>query len=151
MKWITRERAKVDRVACPWLIRHFIDPGAEFFFVPAGEVMERARALDAIPFDVPPQPGVKFCHREGKCTFEVLLEEYKLTDLALHRLARIVHGADIAGEEQTTPQSAGLKAIAEGFSETGRDDFDRLEKQFPLYDALYAWCGRQERVREDTR
>lgn len=140
MKWITRERVKVDRVACPWLIRKFIDPQAEFFFVPADQVMERARALGAIPFDVPPQPGVKFCHRNGKCTFEVLVEEYKIADPAVHKLARIVHGADIAGEESVTPQSAGLKAIAEGFAVTARDDFERLEKQFPLYDALYAWC-----------
>lgn len=143
MRWITRERVKVDRVACPWLIRRFIDPQAEFFFVPANEVLERARALDAIPFDVPPQPGVKFCHREGKCTFEVLVEEYKIADPALGRLALIVHGADIAGEEQATSQSAGLKAIAEGFAEIGRNDFDRLEKQSPLYDALYAWCRKQ--------
>lgn len=140
MKWITRERVKVDRVACPWLIRKFIDPQAEFFFVPADQVMERARALGAIPFDVPPQPGVKFCHRNGKCTFEVLVEEYKIADPAVHKLARIVHGADIAGEESVTPQSAGLQAIAEGFAVTARDDFERLEKQFPLYDALYAWC-----------
>lgn len=140
MKWITRERVKVDRVACPWLIRKFIDPQAEFFFVPADQVMERARALGAIPFDVPPQPGVKFCHRNGKCTFEVLVEEYKIADPAVHKLARVVHGADIAGEESVTPQSAGLKAIAEGFAVTARDDFERLEKQFPLYDALYAWC-----------
>lgn len=143
MRWITRERIKVDRVACPWLIRKFIDPQAEFFFVPPTEVMERARALDAIPFDVPPQPGVKFCHRGGKCTFEVLVEEYGIADPAVGRLARIVHGADIVGEESATPQSAGLKAIAEGFAETGRDDFERLEKQFPLYDALYAWCQKQ--------
>lgn len=143
MRWITRERIKVDRVACPWLIRKFIDPQAEFFFVPATEVMERACALGAIPFDVPQQPGVKFCHRGDKCTFEVLVEEYGIADPAVDRLARIVHGADIVGEESATPQSAGLKAIAEGFAETGRDDFERLEKQFPLYDALYAWCQKQ--------
>ena len=140
MKWITRERVKVDRVACPWLIRKFIDPDAEFLFIPAAEVMERARQLGAIPFDVPPHPEAKFVHRDGKCTFEVLVEEYRITDPAVAQLARIVHGADIAGEEKVTPQSAGLKAIAEGFAETGRDDYDRLEKEFPLYDALYAWC-----------
>ena len=143
MKWITRERVKVDRVACPWLIRKFIDPQAEFLFVPAGEVLERARLLGAIPFDIPPHPEAKYVHREGKCTFEVLVEEFKIADPAVTRLAKIVHGADIAGEEDATPQSAGLKAIAEGFAETGRDDLDRLEKEFPLYDALYAWCQRQ--------
>ena len=143
MKWITRERAKVDRVACPWLIRKFIDRDAEFLFVPASEVMVQARQQGAIPFDVPPHPEAKFVHRDGKCTFEVLMEDYKIADPAVHLLAKIVHGADIAGEESATPQSAGLKAIAEGFAETGRDDFDRLEKQFPLYDALYAWCRKQ--------
>ncbi|OFV98975.1 MAG: hypothetical protein A3F68_13340 [Acidobacteria bacterium RIFCSPLOWO2_12_FULL_54_10] len=143
MKWITRERVKVDRVACPWLIRKFIDPEAQFHFVPAVEVMEQARRLGAIPFDVPPHPDAKYVHRDGKCTFEVLVEEYQITDRAVYRLANIVHGADIAGEENATPQSAGLKAIAEGFAETGRDDYDRLEKEFPLYDALYAWCRKQ--------
>lgn len=143
MKWITRERVKVDRVACPWLIRKFIDPAAEFLFVPAETVMERARQEKAIPFDVPPHPEAKFVHRGGKCTFEVLVEEHRIADPAIALLATIVHGADIAGEENTSPQSAGLKAIAEGFAETGRDDFDRLEKQFPLYDALYAWCRKQ--------
>ena len=143
MKWITRERAKVDRVACPWLIRKFIDRAAEFLFVPVSEVMDQARRHGAIPFDVPPHPEAKFVHRDGKCTFEVLVEDYKIADPAVALLAKIVHGADIAGEENHTPQSAGLKAIAEGFAETARDDFDRLEKEFPLYDALYAWCRTQ--------
>ena len=145
MKWITRERAKVDRVACPWLIRKFIDPDAEFLFVPAMDVMVEARRQDAIPFDVRPHPAAKFVHRGGKCTFEVLVEDYLIADPAVHLLAKIVHGADITGEENSTPQSAGLKAIAEGFVETGRDDFDRLEREFPLYDALYAWCRKQTR------
>ena len=143
MKWITRERVKVDRVACPWLIRKFIDPEAEFLFVPAAEVMEQARRKAAIPFDIPPHPEAKYFHRDGKCTFEVLVEEFRLADPAVALLARIVHGADLAGEENATPQSVGLKAIAEGFAEIGHDDFERLEKQFPLYDALYAWCRRQ--------
>lgn len=147
MKWITRERAKVDRVACPWLIRKFIDRDAEFLFVPVAEVMEQARQHAAIPFDVPPHPEAKFVHRDGKCTFEVLVEEYRITDPAVGLLAKIVHGADIAGEENATPQSAGLKAIAEGFTETGRDDYDRLEKEFPLYDALYAWCRQQSALK----
>jgi hypothetical protein len=143
MKWITRERVKVDRVACPWLIRKFIDPAAEFLFAPPQEVMEHARQRAAIPFDVPPHPDAKFVHRDGKCTFEVLVEDHHITDPAVALLARIVHGADLAGEENATPQSAGLKAIAEGFAQVGRDDFDRLEKEFPLYDALYAWCQKQ--------
>ena len=143
MKWITRERAKVDRVACPWLIRKFIDRAAEFLFVPVSEVMDQARRHGAIPFDVPPHPEAKFVHRDGKCTFEVLVEDYKIADPAVALLAKIVHGADIAGEENHMQQSAGLEAIAEGFSETARDDYDRLEKEFPLYDALYAWCRTQ--------
>src|SRR3990172_1154757 len=105
MKWITRERVKVDRVACPWLIRKFIDRDAEFLFVPASDVIEQARQHGAIPFDVPPHPEAKFVHRDGKCTFEVLVEDYKIADPAVALLAKIVHGADIAGEESATPQS----------------------------------------------
>jgi len=139
---VDHPRAKVDRVACPWLIRKFIDRAAEFIFVPAPEVMEQAWHQGAIPFDVPPHPEAKFVHRDGKCTFEVLVEDYRIADPAVDLLAKIVHDADIASEENHTPQSAGLKAIAEGFAETARDDFDRMEKEFPLYDALYAWCRR---------
>ena len=137
MKWVTREHVKVDRVACPWLIRRFIDPQAEFLFVLPDQVLEVARREGATSFDA---PGARYEHREGKCTFEVLVEDYKLTAPGLAELARIVHGADVAGDESVTPESAGLKAIAEGFGLAYATDQEILEKEFPLYDALLAWC-----------
>ncbi|MBI2887688.1 MAG: chromate resistance protein [Chloroflexi bacterium] len=137
MKWVTREHVKVDRVACPWLIRQFIDPQAEFLFVAADRVLEAARQQDAISFDA---EGARYGHRGGRCTFEVLVEDHHLTEPGLAELARIVHGADVAGEEDVTPQSAGLKAIAEGFGMVYTSDREILEHEFPLYDALYAWC-----------
>jgi hypothetical protein len=147
MKWITREDAKVDRVACPWLIRRFIDPGAEFLYVPAAEVMVRAEEFWAVPYDV---PGVQFGHREGRCSFESLMTAYGLTsDPGLVELARIVHAADVAEDLDQSPEGPGLKAIAQGFSLVlGRDDHRKLELEFPLYDALYAWCCRRTRERE---
>ncbi|MGB7624802.1 MAG: chromate resistance protein ChrB domain-containing protein [Terriglobia bacterium] len=141
MKWITRENVKIDRVACPWLIKRFIDPDAEFIFVPEGLIMDRARELHATPFDVPRNPAVKLNHRDGKCSFETILEEFHLTgEPALARLALIVHGADIPNEMHVTPESAGLYAIANGFSKTCGSDEERLERQFPVYEALYAFC-----------
>lgn len=141
MKWITRENVKVDRVACPWLIKKFIDPEAEFIFVPSEILLLRAQELHATPFDVPGNPHVKLNHREGKCSFETFLEEYRLTsDPALARLARIVHGADIPRDMHVAPESAGLFAIANGFSKSCSTDEERLRKQFPLYDALYEFC-----------
>ena len=137
MKWVTREHVKVDRVACPWLIRHFIDPQAEFLFVPPDQVLEIARRESATSFDA---QGARYEHRGGKCTFEVLVEDYKLTVLGLAELSRIVHGADVAGDENVTPESAGLKAISEGFGLAYATDAEVLEKEFPLYDALFAWC-----------
>lgn len=110
MKWITRENVKVDRVACPWLIRRFIDPQAEFLFVPEEQVLALAAQHEAVPFDMPRNPELKFTHHDGLCTFEVLIRECKLEDAALHRLARIVHGADIRGEEHAAPEAPGLKA-----------------------------------------
>lgn len=147
MKWITRENAKVDRVACPWLIRRFIDPGAEFLFVPAGEVMTRAEEFWAVPYDV---PGVQFGHRDGRCSFESLMIHYGLTgDPGLVELARIVHAADVAEDMHRSPEGPGLKAIAQGFSLLlGRDDHRKLELEFPLYDALYAWCRLRDTERE---
>lgn len=143
MNWITRKDVKVDRVACPWLIRKFIDPEAQFFFVPVAEISAGAKQLGALPFDVPGNPEVKLNHRDGKCSFETILEEYHLTgDQALARLARIVHGADIPRDMAVAPESAGLYALANGFSTTCSTDEERLEKQFPLYDALYAFCKR---------
>ena len=142
MKWITRENAKVDRVACPWLIRRFVDPGAEFLFVPASEVMAAADREGATPYDV---PGVELGHVDGRCSFESILLEYGLTaDPALVALGRIVHAADVAADIDSAPEGRGLKAVAHGFALLlGRDDARKLELETPVYDALHAWCQRQ--------
>ena len=137
MKWVTREGAKTDRVACPWLIRRFIDPQAEFLFVPADRVLEAAHREGGKSFDC---PGADYTHREGMCSFEVLVEESRLQEPALHTLARIVHGADIPADVGLAPEAAGLQAIAYGFAAICADDHRKLELEFPLYDALYAWC-----------
>jgi hypothetical protein len=137
MKWVTREGAKTDRVACPWLIKKFIDPQAEFLFVPKDTVLEVARREGGKSFDC---PGADYTHREGKCSFEVLIEAYGLTDPALQVLARIVHGADVSADVGIVPEAAGLQAIAHGFAAICSDDHRKLELEFPLYDALYAWC-----------
>ena len=137
MKWITREGAKTDRVACPWLIKKFIDPQAEFLFVPKEHVLEAARREGGKSFDC---PGGDYTHREGKCSFEVLLEAHGLQDRALQALARIVHGADIAADVGIVPEAAGLQAVAHGFAAICPDDHRKLELEFPVYDALYAWC-----------
>jgi hypothetical protein len=137
MKWITRSGAKTDRIACPWLIRRFIDPQAIFVFVDAPKVRSAARALGGKSFDA---PNAQYTHRDGKCTFEVLMEEFKIDDPALAMLARIVHGADIKEDRGSTPQSEGLRAIGEGFAITTLDDHEKLRLQFPMYDALFAWC-----------
>lgn len=139
MKWITREGAHTDRVACPWLIRKFIDKDAEFVFVPRDKVLETAKRLAGKSFDA---PDADYTHRDGKCTFEVLIEDYKLKEPALARLATIVHGADISGDVGCCPESAGLLAVAEGFGKTTPDDHRKLELEFPVYDALYAYCER---------
>lgn len=141
MRWVTRARPKTDRIACPWLIRKFIDPEAEIVYVPADQVLSYAEQNGARSFDA---PGAEFTHRDGKCTFEVLIEDFKLEEPALQRLARIVHGADISGEVFTTPQSAGLLAIAEGFTGVEPDDQKLLAMEAPVYDALYAWSLGQE-------
>ena len=140
MKWITREGVKVDRVACPWLIRRFIDADAEFLFAPEAQVLKIAAKEEAVPFDMPRNPELKFTHHDGLCTFEVLVREFDLKDPALARLAKIVHAADILGEEHTAPEAAGLKAIAEGFHALPITDKQRLAYGFPVYEALYAWC-----------
>ena len=139
MKWITRENAAVDRIACPWLIRNFVDPQAEFLFVPADKVAARARAEGAIPFDV---DGAELGHVGGRCSFESIVLEYRLgCDPALSKIASVVHGADISENAGLTPESAGLKAIASGFRLLwGRDDHRKIELEFPLYDALYRWA-----------
>jgi hypothetical protein len=137
MKWVTRERPKTDRIACPWLIAKFIDPAPEFLYVPADEVLGVAESEGAISYDA---PNARFTHRDGLCTFEVLVEEYDLDDPALALMARIVHGADIADDRDATPESPGLLAIAEGFHLLELPDHDQLELCLPVYDALYAWC-----------
>src|SRR5688572_11321509 len=139
MKWITRERARVDRIACPWLISRFIDPRPEFLFVPANEVRERARMADAVPYDV---PDVELGHHGPKCSFDAFIERYELADPALARLAPMVRGAD-TDDRSLTPESAGLYAAATGLQATSRDDYDNMARQFPMYDALYAYCRSQ--------
>jgi hypothetical protein len=143
MKWITRSNVKVDRVACPWLIRRFIDPQAEFLFVPEDELLEAARREEATPFDATRFPEVKLNHRGARCTFEAILEDYKLTEPALHRLALIVRGADVRGQEHVSPESLGLRAIAQGFALSGISDEERLAREFPVYDALYEYVRQQ--------
>ncbi len=138
MKWVTRERVKVDRVACPWLIKKFIDPVAEFLFVSADQVSAVAAREGAIPFDV---PNVELGHHDGKCSFEALVEKYRITDLAVGLLAQIVHGADVEHDLYGRPEAAGLQALAEGFRHLGlKDDHEMLAKESIIYDALYAYC-----------
>ena len=139
MKWITRERARVDRIACPWLISRFIDPKPEFLFVPSSQVRETAAREGAIPYDI---PNVELGHHGPQCSFDAFVERYELTDPALAGLARIVRGAD-TDERALTPESAGLYAAATGFQATSRDDFDNMARQLPMYDALYAYCRAQ--------
>lgn len=138
MKWITREKVKVDRVACPWLIKNFVDQEAEFLFVPADQVKAIAEKEGAIPFDV---PEVELGHHEGRCSFEAIVERYGLTDPAMRLLAKIVHGADVKTDLYGSPEAPGLKAIAEGFGFLGlKDDHEILSREFIVYDALYAYC-----------
>jgi hypothetical protein len=138
VKWVTRERPKTDRIACPWLIRSFIDPEAEFLYVPAADVLAVAEREGALSFDA---VGARYTHRDGLCSFEVLVDEYAIDDPAVHMLARIVHGADIAEDRDATPESRGLLAVAEGFHLLGLEDDRQLELSLPVYDALYAWCA----------
>jgi len=136
MKWITREKARVDRIACPWLISRFIDRAPTFLFVPAARVLEAAATEDAVPYDV---PGVELGHHADRCSFDAFLAKYRLEDPALHALADIVRGAD-TGVRGLTPESAGLYALATGFQQIAADDHDNMARQFPAYDALYAFC-----------
>ena len=138
MKWVTRERPKTDRIACPWLIRRFIDSDAEILYVPRDQVLKVAEVDGARSFDA---PDAEFAHRANQCTFEVLVEDFGLaSDPALVRLARIVHAADIASEIHTDPLGPGLLAIGEGGLDAEADDHQLLEKGCFVYDALYAWC-----------
>ena len=140
MKWVTRSHVHVDRVACPWLISRFIDSDAEFIFVPKSRVTEVSKETGAIPFDA---PGVELGHHDGKCSFETIIEHFGLTDPALLRLAKIVHSADVKADRNADPVATGLEALAVGYSLRFPDDLENLERQFDVYDALYAWCRLQ--------
>ncbi len=141
MKWVTRARPKTDRIACPWLIRRFIDPDAEILYVPTDQVVDVQNTQRARGFDM---PGAEFDHRGNKCTFEVLIDEFGLAgDPALVRLARIVHAADIEAEIGTDPFGPALLALAHGGLDVEADDHVLLERASFVYDALYAWCARQ--------
>ena len=141
MKWVTREKARVDRIACPWLISRFIDREPTFLFVPAGEVMAVAAREQAIPYDV---PDVELGHHGDRCSFDAFLAKYKLDDPALQKLALIVRGADTA-QRDLTLESSGLYALATGFQAISKDDVENMARQFPAYDALYAYCGARAR------
>jgi hypothetical protein len=140
VKWVTREHPKTDRIACPWLIRKFIDPDAEIIYVPRDEVLAYAAREGATSFDA---PGARYTHRDGLCSFEVLIEENGLDDPALAVMAKVVHGADVSEDRDATPQSRGLEAIADGFALLGIDDEHQLALELPVYDALYAWAQDQ--------
>jgi hypothetical protein len=141
MQWVTREHPKTDRIACPWLIRKFIDPDAEIVYVPRDEVLAYAARTGAISFDA---PGARYTHRDGLCSFEVLIEDNGLgADPALALMARVIHGADVSEDVDATPQSAGLQAIADGFALLGVEDLRQLELELPVYDALHAWARRE--------
>ena len=136
VKWVTREFVHVDRTACPWLIREFIDPQAEFIFVPTEKIGEIVKDQGATPFDA---PGVKLGHRDGKCSFEAIIEDKKLEDPVLHELAKIVHSADTR-DTNLAPEGIGLSAIMTGARFNVKDDFEAVEKAAYVYDALYSYC-----------
>lgn len=140
MKWITRTNVKVDRVACPWLIRRFVDPDAEFVFVPEDQLLEAASRWGATPFDAPRIPEIKLNHRGERCTFDAIVDDFNLQDPALRKLASIVRAADVQSLGTPAPEGAGLRAIAHGFAAMGLSDHERLERQFPIYDALYRYA-----------
>jgi hypothetical protein len=136
MKWVTRERPKIDRIACPWLIARFIDKEPEFLYVPRGKVFEVAQETGAIPYDI---PGAELSHEGELCSFDAFLKKYCLVDPALHRLAAIVRGADTSRLDLTL-QSAGLYAISLGLSHNHADDHEMLKHGMVIYDALFSWC-----------
>jgi hypothetical protein len=144
MKWITRERPKIDRIACPWLVARFIDQQAEFLYVPPGDVLHIASETGAIPYDI---PGVELTHDGELCSFDAFLKKYGLEDPALSQLALIVRGADTS-RLNLTPQSAGLYALSLGLSQNFSDDREMLKHGMVMYDAFYAWC---KRCQNETR
>ncbi len=136
MKWVTREKARVDRIACPWLISRFIDREPVFLFVPAGEVMKVAEREQAVPYDV---PNVELGHHGDRCSFDAFLDKYNLDEPALRAMALVVRGAD-TDHRDLTPESPGLYALATGFQAISKDDVENMARQFPAYDAIYAFC-----------
>jgi hypothetical protein len=139
MKWVTRANPRVDRIACPWLIRKFVDPEAEFLYVPGADVTAVAVREDAIPYDV---PNVELGHVGAECSFDAIIRKYNLQDPALRRMALIVRGADTA-DKDLTPESRGLEAIAAGFQAVYADDHEQLAAELPVYEAIYAYCQQQ--------
>ena len=138
MKWVTRKNANVDRIACPWLIKRFVDPDAEFLYVGRDEVVRVAQSEGAVPYDV---PDVELGHVDGRCSFESILLKHGLDEPALRLLGRIVHGADVPEDIAIEPEAAGLRAIAHGFASLHQDkDHAKITLETPMYDALYAWC-----------
>ncbi len=136
MKWITRERPKIDRIACPWLLKNFVDKDAEFIYVPKEQVFEKAKELDAIPYDI---PGAEYSHDGDKCTFDYIIKRHQLSDPAILQLASIIRGAD-THHFDLTPQSAGLWAISAGLSHNYKKDHEMLAEGMKIYDALYSWA-----------
>ncbi len=143
MKWITREKPKIDRIASPWLIKNFVDTDAEFIYAPVDKVKEQAKELNAIPFDI---PDVEFSHHEDKCTFDYIIKKYELIDPALHSLAAIVRGAD-TDRHDIASQASGLWAISAGLAYNTKDDYELLEKGMMIYDALYSWAKHLQKVK----
>jgi hypothetical protein len=144
VKWITRSNIKVDRVACPWLIQRFLDPGAQFLFVPENELLAAASREGAIPFDAPRLSEVKLNHRGERCTFEAIIEDYKLSAPGLSHLALMVRAADVKGQEHVAPEGIGLRAIAHGLAALGITDEERLRREFPIYDGLLEYAKHLE-------
>jgi hypothetical protein len=136
MKWITKERPKIDRIACPWLIKRFVDPDAEFIYVPKEEVFQEAGKQNAIPYDI---PGTEYSHYGDECTFDYIIKKHEINDSAVLQIARIVRGADMH-RFHLAEQSAGLWAISAGLSANYKDDYEQLEIGFKIYDALYSWA-----------
>jgi hypothetical protein len=136
MKWITRERPKIDRIACPWLIKNFVDRKAEFIYVPKEQVFEKSKELDAIPYDI---PGAEYSHHEEKCTFDFIVEKHQVNDPAVSQIATIIRGAD-TDHFELAPQSAGLWAISAGLSYNYQNDHEMLAIGMKIYDALYSWA-----------
>ncbi|HBO6182920.1 TPA: chromate resistance protein [Pseudomonas aeruginosa] len=141
MKWVTRERPKIDRIACPWLVTRFIDEAPEFLYVPAGEVMKVAADTGAIPYDV---PNVELGHHGDRCSFDAFIDKYELDDPALNKLALIVRAAD-CGQPHLAKEASGLVAISKGLSLNFADDHEMLRHGMVMYDALYAWCADSEK------